>query len=119
MVDRVVLDMIAAGVDAWNEWRRENLSVKPNLSGAELNTSSCNLHEFRNANLSDAVFRGAEIWSADLSGSNLDRSDFYEADLYFVDLSGTSLRNACFDDARLRYVGPRYDRFIRHSLWSD
>jgi hypothetical protein len=104
MAEYVALKMVTRGVEAWNRWRRENPSMKPDLSGVGFNTSSCNLHDFRNANLSDVSFRGAEIWSADLSGCNLDRSAFDETDLYFVDLIGASLRNASLADTRLRNV---------------
>ena len=36
MANQEHLKILQQGVDAWNEWRRENPEIKPDLSGADL-----------------------------------------------------------------------------------
>jgi hypothetical protein len=63
--------ILKKGVAAWNEWRRENPDIRPNLSGANL--------------------RRAHLYGADLSGADLSRADLSEAPLVSADLTGANL----------------------------
>jgi uncharacterized protein YjbI with pentapeptide repeats len=85
------LRILKTGVAAWNEWRKENPSVLPNLRGADL----------RGANLSGANLDDADLNRADLSISNLGDADLRHADLSGADLSGANLRVADLNRADL------------------
>ena len=85
------LAKLKEGVNAWNEWRKANPSLVPDLRGAHL----------RGENLREIDLRGARIDGADLSWANLisahlDRADFTKANfdwakLTFAELGGTNL----------------------------
>jgi hypothetical protein len=120
------LQILKQGVEAWNQWRRQNEAIRPNLQGVDLggaslggaNFDAANLH---GANLSDANLDGANLGGADLHavnldganlggayledatfyGASLDRANLHAANLYAVNLSGTSLQGANLSGAYL------------------
>jgi len=55
------LDKFYDGIEAWNQWRKENPEIKPDLTLASL----LGIH------LSDADLSGADLSGADLSGADL------------------------------------------------
>ena len=90
------------GVEAWNDWRRENPDIRPDLVFAPL----CNT-TLRGANLKDAYLSNiklikSDLKSADLVGATLDEADLSEIDLRDADLQGVSLREANLVSADLR-----------------
>jgi uncharacterized protein YjbI with pentapeptide repeats len=115
------------GSRAWNQWRRKNPRVEPDLSKADLgpvDLSRANLGQtdlsgaglgqanlrrayfiqanLRDANLHSADLRQAHLSYADLSASNLNQADLSGADLTRANLSGADLSMARLDDADLR-----------------
>lgn len=76
-------------VEVWNQWRQENLGVKPELWGAYL----------EGADLSRADLSGA-----DLSGVDLERADLSRADLSRADISRSNLDGAILTQARFGYT---------------
>lgn len=101
MAKKEHLDIIRQGVTIWNNWRKINPSVNPDLSNVNLCRS----------NLTGANFRGVNFWEANLSKADLGDADFTESDLCFADfggsnltradLSGTDLTSADFSGANL------------------
>jgi Pentapeptide repeats (8 copies) len=87
MADQEHLQIISEGIDAWNEWRKKNPELKPDLSGA---------------NLSDADLR-----KANLSGTHLVQADLSETDLKWADLRGADLSEANLWDAVLCHANLR------------
>jgi hypothetical protein len=71
MADEEHVKRLKQGVEKWNAWRQDNLTIRPNLSGADL----------RDANLGSAVLEGADLSGADLSVANLALADLTNADL--------------------------------------
>ena len=61
--------ILKKGVKAWNAWRGENISVRPNLVDAKL----------RGANLVGANLRDANLTRADLTGAHLLQADLNRA----------------------------------------
>jgi hypothetical protein len=88
--------LLKQGVAAWNKWRDENPSTRPNLYKADL--SGANLME---ANLIEANFSGAHLFKADLSGANLFRTRLSGANLIEANLDGANLIEANFSWANL------------------
>ena len=124
--------ILVKGQEAWNRWRSVNVTIDPDLSGANLKTKTlsgfnlrrANLREadlseaqlansdLRGTNLQSATLQGAQLQhanarGADLSTSNLSRAVLHETDLREVnlsqsDLSDANLTGATLDDANLR-----------------
>jgi uncharacterized protein YjbI with pentapeptide repeats len=113
------------GVRAWNDWRKANPGIRPDLRWAELprakllgaNLCWADLSEafLAEANLSRADLNDAALCGADLRGAKLHRADLGGADLAGanlsykfddlrsrVDLSGANLRGARLFQTDLR-----------------
>jgi uncharacterized protein YjbI with pentapeptide repeats len=105
------LQIIRQGVAAWNDWRRKNSQLRPDLSEATLSWEALSGADFSlanliRANLPGADLLGAKLIMADLLGANLHRADLTGADLrganlIEADLSGANLIRADLDEAKL------------------
>jgi len=94
------------GVKAWNNWRQEHPTVKPDLSRADLTSldagdafpagMSLQSANLSGANLGGARLMSANFWSANLAGANL-----AETSLHFANFSGANLVGANLTDAVL------------------
>jgi uncharacterized protein YjbI with pentapeptide repeats len=98
------------GVEAWNNWRKENPQICPNLSGEFLglnldgvNLSNAILHEvsLEGADLIDADLSGADLRGVVLDDANLSGAKLIGADLSFAWLSFANLRGANLSRAKL------------------
>src|SRR5258708_7976108 len=106
MANRQQLSILKQGALPWNEWRKKNPDVRPDLYEASL--AGANL---RGANLSGANLGGAELASADLQEvnllgataveANLHEANLHKADLGFADLTFAHLSSANLTTARL------------------
>jgi uncharacterized protein YjbI with pentapeptide repeats len=56
MADEEHLKILRQGVDVWNEWRRKNPELLPNLLGADLNLMNLSGMKLSRANLNAANF---------------------------------------------------------------
>jgi len=117
MADSEQLERLKQGVEAWNQWRRDNPAVQinligTNLSGANLSMANLILANLSGANLSIANLGGANLLEAKLSGANLrgisligganlNRVDLKGADLIEADLRGANLIEANLNGANL------------------
>lgn len=99
MADEKQFDILKQGAKAWNQWRKENPEMVPDLSGAfldsvdlrEANLNSANLSK---AQLSMANFFRADLIAANLEGADLQVTDFRDANLSDANLCGTYLGGA-------------------------
>jgi hypothetical protein len=109
------------GVEAWNNWRKENPDVELDFRQADLHRVDVALINLSRANLSEANLGGADLLgtnlsktsliaanisgtklhTADLSGANLSHASLFRANLYKANLSGANLRKAVLLEARL------------------
>jgi uncharacterized protein YjbI with pentapeptide repeats len=115
------LAILRKGVKVWNQWRKENLHLEPDLSGADLVDAELPRADLRRtylikANLQGANLRGARISGdivdgvhvgrtdlvqADLTGADLRKADLRRANLFQATLIGTDLRNSDLSEADL------------------
>ncbi|MEM8720954.1 MAG: pentapeptide repeat-containing protein [Cyanobacteria bacterium P01_G01_bin.39] len=65
MADENHLEILREGVEVWNQWRKENPDIKPDLYDAD----------FYKANLNGADLNGADLNGADLNGADLNGAD--------------------------------------------
>jgi uncharacterized protein YjbI with pentapeptide repeats len=86
------LKILKQGVDAWNQWRRENRAIQPDLVQADLARA-----HLRGVNLQ----RGELAW-VDLHEANLVGADLRQADLRFAHLASADLSGADLDTANIR-----------------
>lgn len=98
--------LLRSGGSAWNDWRRRNGSVVPELSGLKLAAADlvgCELHHARldSARLIRTRLAGADLRYADLRGAQLHEADLSDADLYRANLDGAVLAGAKLRRARL------------------
>jgi uncharacterized protein YjbI with pentapeptide repeats len=118
-----VIDVWYENPSLWNEWRRKNPKIKPDLRGADLSKGKLNGAnfsgaDFRDANLQEANLRGANLESANLSGANLVgvnlnetnliRANVSRATLALASLQGADLRMADFREANLSLANFSY-----------
>jgi uncharacterized protein YjbI with pentapeptide repeats len=78
------LAIIKEGVGAWNEWRKANAGIAPDLLEADLLQA-----DLRRADLTEANLVGADLSGADLSGADLTEADLGQTGLSGADLSRT------------------------------
>lgn len=96
MANQEHLALLKQGVEAWNEWRRANPGIKPDLTRAYLrgiNLRGTNLSrtDLRGANLSQIDLSGTNLTGTDLSGANLSRANLRGKHLTWLKLSGINL----------------------------
>jgi TIR domain/Pentapeptide repeats (8 copies) len=107
MADETQLSLLKQSVEAWNEWRREHLSDKVNLSGAKLsgtNLRRADLMDLRGTNLNEADLGQANLRGVLLMGADLREANLCRADLSGTILSEADLRGAHLEEAALRKV---------------
>ena len=111
------LEILGRGVEAWNEWRAANPTVRPSLLAADLldrDLSGANFSEtdLSGADLDGACLTSANLKMASLTGADLAGADLSGADLYKADMTGVFgvganlarayLAECCLTDADLR-----------------
>jgi uncharacterized protein YjbI with pentapeptide repeats len=103
------LSILDQGVEAWNAWRKENPSVKPDLSRASFYQKRLDGADFREANLTeasldyldDADLSGADLRRANLIGARLRRAKLIQASLFETSLIAADCAFADFSEADL------------------
>jgi uncharacterized protein YjbI with pentapeptide repeats len=104
------------GVDDWNQWRRKNPDIRPDLEKADLTGASLDGADFdgidltvanlRETNLNEATLGYADLTEADLTGATLVKASlswttFVKANLTEADLTGATLHKADLREANL------------------
>lgn len=102
------LDKLCQGPKVWNEWRRENPHVVPDLSQATLGLNQRQFGpsnggpiDLRAVNLEGAMLRFATLTEADLEGARLIGADLMHARLDRAKLIAADLTDAMLDHADL------------------
>jgi Pentapeptide repeats (8 copies) len=99
------------GVESWNQWRRENPDIIPDLRKVDLIGRDLRFVDFRSAKLNgarlnsiclaSAKFHHADLGGANLSKSNLKFAEFIDSNLNKANLSGADLSEVCLRKANL------------------
>jgi uncharacterized protein YjbI with pentapeptide repeats len=123
MADEKHLKILRKGVDCWNQWRKSNPGVKPDLSFSNLFNANLSKADLNNALLYDIGFSNAILGSADLNNAilyngdlrfthlkfaNLSNAEISKADLSNADLNSANLSNANLNSANLSYANLSY-----------
>lgn len=90
------LEILMYGVAAWNDWRKENSDIIPDLSHADLRWAYLSEADFSGANLSNAKLSGANLSNADLCRANLSKCTLRDANLKQTNISDANFGKAEF-----------------------
>lgn len=82
------------GVKAWNEWRKLNPDIRPDLSRAKLPNANLYLANFCGASLKAALLEGSDLNEADLSEADLSKANIFDAKLDRAILINANLKSA-------------------------
>jgi hypothetical protein len=96
------IDQLNGSVSEWNQWRRKNPKILPDLSNADLRGKKLSSINFRRVNLEGANLCGVALDSADLSYANLAMADLTGANLCHANLHGTIFRKTTLREVRCR-----------------
>lgn len=106
MADEHHVALLRRGVDAWNNWRRDNPAIgQPDLASADLNATRLSGANLNGARLNRAAMRNAEIIRASFIEADLRNADFSESNLMGTDFDKSNLNEALFDRADMRETG--------------
>jgi uncharacterized protein YjbI with pentapeptide repeats len=94
--------LLRQGATVWNQWRKENPDIIPELGGANLRQANLKGFSLFQTNLSEADLSGADLRGADLSRASLFRADLFLADLSEANLFGADFFEADLKSANLR-----------------
>lgn len=106
MANRNHIERLNSGVESWNNWRKENLEIVPdlaglNLSGAFLVDIYFGRADLAGANLSKANLSGANLGKANLTKANLNQANLSNAILSTANMKGCDLIRSHLRDAHL------------------
>jgi hypothetical protein len=106
MANAEQLEILKKGVEAWNEWRKENPNteidlIEADLRGADLRKANLKGADLEGADLEGAILSRANLIRTNLSGTNLSGTNLSEVELWGADIRGTNLRGAYIQFARL------------------
>ncbi len=82
------------GTKNWNQWRRENPCIIPDLRRADLRKLDLSFADFRDAKLVGARFNGICVLSARFSKADLTNANLTDANLRFANFSNSNLSKA-------------------------
>ena len=101
MADKDHLAILKKGVKAWNEWRRKNHGIHPDLSGANLFEANLGRVNLGRVDLGRADLGEANLIEANLGRANLSEANLIEANLSVANLSLANLSLANLSLANL------------------
>lgn len=139
MANKQHLKILRLGTDAWNQWRKENQRIEPDLREASLDGINLRRANLRSVNLNWAHLQEADLRGADFSRStalsallnnaklqkakiqvanfgqvNLSGADLFGAEFCTISLRAANLSDADFGDAHFSDVDFR-GAFLRRA----
>jgi uncharacterized protein YjbI with pentapeptide repeats len=102
MANKEHLRVLNQGVKVWNEWRKMNPNIRPNLRKAKLIRADLAYAHLANADISYGLLGGADLRKANLQNAKLAGVSLVGADLDHADLTESYLLGAEFTYAQLR-----------------
>jgi uncharacterized protein YjbI with pentapeptide repeats len=117
------LKVFKQGVQAWNQWRKDNTKIQPDLMSVHESSRDLIGIDLRGANLCDTYLFAMNLNNANLAGANLLRAEYDNVDLSGANLSHAYLASSIltgvnFNNADLSYADLNGARMISTSLHS-
>ncbi|MEM7759843.1 MAG: pentapeptide repeat-containing protein [Cyanobacteria bacterium P01_A01_bin.40] len=107
MADETHLKILREGVKVWNQWRKDNPDIEPDLSRSQLKDANLYGINLSRVNLTGVDFTGADLRSAQLIHANLYGANFFSSNLTSADLRKANLGGAYLFCANLSRVDLR------------
>lgn len=101
MANKEHLKILRRGVEAWNQWRKENPDQIPDLIGADLSGADLIGAKLSGAKLNGAYLIGAHLSRADLRSADLRSADLNGADMWLTNLTHAVLKRTIFTNSSL------------------
>jgi hypothetical protein len=97
------LKILRKGVEAWNEWRKQNEKIKPNLSGLNLADKNLEGLNLTDTKLTKTIFRGANLNRVNFSRAILMRTDLEGATVQFSRFVRNFIEDVSFENAEISH----------------
>lgn len=97
------LRIIKQGVEAWNQWRKDDSTI-PNLCWSDLRGADLHGADLHDVDLKNSKLIGADLHGADLRGSILSDAYLSRADLRWAKMNGAYLTEADLTEANLSWA---------------
>lgn len=104
-------EILRQGATVWNQWRKENPNVKPQLQHVNLDDAY-----LAGANLTDADFSGAYLFGTNFQDCELVRANFEDAQMADARLTLSNASYAVFRRAHLAFAELRNVNFSHADL---
>jgi len=117
MANEEHLKILKQGVKAWNQWRKKNPDIQPDLRRINLLWKKLPGVDFSGADLFEADFRLADLSSASFKDAKLSRANFKRANLSGANLRGANLSEADFQGASLHQADLSHTYLAGVILW--
>jgi len=104
MAYREHLEILKQGVDVWNQWRKNNITVRPSLTEADLQGGDFKGINLRLVNLTAASFSGADLSGADLRETKMIFANLTEANITAARLYGSARDDWKIDGIKCDYI---------------
>jgi uncharacterized protein YjbI with pentapeptide repeats len=95
------VERLTHSIDEWNQWRREQPDLRPDLSRAVLAGTNLTGANLNGADLTEAILAEANLTEANLFGAKLTRANLREANLFGANLREANLFGANLTEANL------------------
>jgi uncharacterized protein YjbI with pentapeptide repeats len=95
------LELLKQGATEWNQWRKEQKKVIPDLKKANLSNLDLSTVNFKQANLEGANFSNSNLNNAQLVNANLQGANFLCSDLRGANLRSANLDYVIFSKAKI------------------
>jgi hypothetical protein len=107
------VEALRRGPRSWNQWRAQNPSITPNLTGLTLSVAERQMGPISGGPINFAFtrLRHASLRFATLTGANLEMADLSKADLSDARLDGANLSGADLSEAvldRADFAGAKF-----------
>ncbi len=111
MANEEHLAILQQGVEVWNQWRKKNPGIRPDLSDSDLSHIYLRYIDLRNADTRNTALHHTDLW-----GANFNSSDLQNADMSDTDLGGVSFERANLHGTNLTDADISFASFYRTNL---
>lgn len=114
------VEILFRGKYGWNDWRRDNPGITPDLSGTDfnINTRPGELIGFREFDFSDTDLSHSKMYFVNLFDAKLTRAKLFKATLSYGNLCFADLRQADLRGAKLSAAWCERTNFTKSDLSS-
>jgi hypothetical protein len=107
------LEVLKQGVSAWNRWRAENPSIRPDLSLVNFQNASLAGANLALAKLNKSYLREVDLSNSNLSGAHLSFANLTRTNLTKATLSGASVNEVDLGEANLSLTNLRSAQLLK------